>query len=94
MRNINDREVLEIRDRSALVTAKMLLESEQDELTVLPLLEEVYGRNRELDFLVRGLRRREPIDGEVLLAKIADVLARFDGSGRSRGSVAQPTAQA
>ena len=77
MRNINDREVLEVRDRSALLTAKMLLESEEDELTVQPLLEEVYGRNRELDFLVRGLRRREPIDGEVLLAKIDDVLSRF-----------------
>lgn len=82
MRSINDREVLEIRDRSALLTAKMLLESEEDELTVQPLLEEVYGRNRELDLIIRGLRRREPIDGEVILDKIDDVLSRLGRSGR------------
>lgn len=76
MRSINDREVLEARDRSALMTARMLLESEEHELAVQPILEEVYGRDRELDLLVRALRRREPIDGEVLLAKVKDVYTR------------------
>ena len=77
MRNINDREVLEHRDRAALLTAQMLLESDENVVSVLPLLEQVYGRDRDLDFLVRGLRRREPIDGEVLLAKAQEILARL-----------------
>lgn len=73
MRSINERVVLTRTDWIQAETVRMLLESEEDLQEVAPLLEQLYGRDRDLDVLIRRLRDRQPVEGGVLLDVVSGV---------------------
>ncbi len=70
MRSINEREVLERRDRDALGTARMLLEAEEEIAEVRPFLERAFGRSRSVDEFVRLIRKGSMLDPAELTAAV------------------------
>lgn len=79
---INDREVLTRSDKGHLQTVSMLLESEEEVGTTADDLNAVYGRDPELDTLIRQLREGISLEPEALLS----VVNRVQASMRSAGA--------
>jgi hypothetical protein len=81
MRAINDRAVLTKSDRAQVETARMLLESEEEVAEAMPFLEQLYGRDRELDALLRELRQGRRVDQERLVAAVGALHDTLRGAG-------------
>ena len=77
MRSINRRDRLLQHDLQALQTVEMLIESEVDDDELLVEVCTVMGRDRDLDAMIRALRRREHVPRDRLTTAVETAFARL-----------------